>query len=112
MFINHFIRVDCINSTLILNEEAFDKTKVIIPAKIISNYVLKYAYREKLFLSTVFFSSNDEQEYIQEFIFKNLVTYGQLDHFSYNVLNEIDQWHGRNKYAFHLIFVDNGVPLE
>lgn len=107
----NFVYIEC-NFTWNEDRPPLETDEIIVPAKIISNYVQKYAFPNKVFLSIIFSASNAEQEYFQKMLFKHLVIHGKLGLFTYNILNKFDQSQKRNKYAFHLIFIDQSDFLK
>lgn len=93
------------------NLNTLKNDETIIPNKIISNYLYNYLSREKVFLSIVCLDSKDSHSYFQNILISKLISNPKLSHFSYNILNGVDQMQQGNINAFNVIIVNGSVSL-
>lgn len=94
----------------VINNQVIEE-KIIIPRKIITNFLERYFIHDQTIVSVVHLTSEERKQF-QFDIFRNLFKDLAVAGFAYTVSNKLSNATHGNWKSFNLILVENGVGLQ
>lgn len=92
-------------------EQSFTDESYIL-SEIMTNYLLKYFYNDRIFISIVFSPSRNNRNLFQSNFLENLFNEPALTEFQRNILNKLDESTDNHRNAFNLISIDDYESLK